>query len=121
MKIFFTFLTLVYLGGALHAANGDKLQLLYMQMKHCPWCHKMNEEIFDNPEIVSKLRMMYTIRKKYRGDKELPAFVQPRFYPTTYILSADGKKLLDELPGYMEPQHFLEYLTELYELEHHPG
>jgi len=118
MKIFFIFLTLIYFTTTIYAVNNNKLQLIYMQMNHCPWCHKMNKEIFENPQIHAKLAKMYTIIKKYRGDKDLPAFIQPRFYPTTYILSADGKKLLDELPGYMESADFVDYLVELYKLEH---
>ena len=88
-----------------------------MEMEHCPWCHKMNEEIFDNPKIRQKLQTMYTIEKKMRGTENLPDFVKPKYYPTTYILSADGKELLDELPGYMNPERFMDYLGELYELE----
>ncbi len=118
MKTVLTLLFVLQLTTALFAqSNTPKLQLLYMQMQHCPWCHKMNREVFENPAIMQKLQSMYIIKKKNRGDRDLPAFVRPRFYPTTYILSADGKKLLDELPGYMEPKRFADYLSDLYEIE----
>ncbi len=100
----------------LFAQDSSKLILLYMQMRHCPWCHKMNEEVFENPQIMKRLQSMYKIEKKYRGADNLPEFVQPRYYPTTYIISTEGK-LLDELPGYMDSKRFIEYLEELYELE----
>ena len=102
----------------LFAAEPAKLKLLYVEMEHCPWCHRMNAEVFENPKIAEKLKQMYTIERKLRGEKDLPASVKPKYYPTTYIFSADGKKLLDELPGYMDPKRFTEYLTELYEMEH---
>ncbi len=101
----------------LHAAPKPRLQLLYVEMEACPWCHRMNAEIFENPKIASKLAAMYEIKKRYKGAPDLPAFAKPRYYPTTYILSPDGKKVLDELPGYMEPGRFLDYLQELYALE----
>jgi thioredoxin-related protein len=101
----------------LFAAEAPKLKLLYLEMEHCPWCHRMNEEVFDNRTVADKLKQMYTIEKMLRGEKDLPASLKPKYYPTTYIFSADGKRLLDELPGYMEPKRFLEYLTELYQLE----
>jgi thioredoxin-related protein len=102
----------------LYAFAEPKLKLLYVEMKACPWCHRMNSEVFENPKIAQKLKQMYTIEKRLRGDKDLPASVKPKYYPTTYIFSADGKKLLDELPGYMNPDRFLDYLTQLYEMEH---
>ncbi len=108
---------LILITVSLFGASQPKLKILYMQMHHCPWCHKMNKEVFENPKITQKLSKMYTIESRFRGDTDLPPFIQPRFYPTTYVLSTDGKKLVDELPGYMEPDRFLDYLTELYELE----
>ncbi len=112
--ILLLFLTLIPI---LHASAKPRLQLLYLQMYACPWCHRMNAKIFENPLILSKLEKMYKIKKRYKGAPDLPAFAKPRYYPTTYILSPDGKKVLDELPGYMEPARFLDYLQELYALE----
>jgi len=116
MRFLFSLFLLFQLSTAVFAQNSPKLQLLFMEMEHCPWCHKMNEEIFDNPKIRKKLDTMYIISKKLRDAENLPEFVKPRYYPTTYIISREGK-LLDELPGYMNPARFLDYLTELYELE----
>ncbi len=101
----------------LFAGAEPKLKLLFMEMEQCPWCHRMNEEIFENEKIMQKLRRMYSIEKRMRGAAGLPEAVKPRYYPTTYIFSADGKKVLDELPGYMDPKRFVDYLSELYELE----
>ena len=101
----------------LYAASEPKLQLLYVEMAHCPWCHRMEEEIFKNPKWRTEIQKHYTIRKIEKSEEALPLDLKPRFFPTTYILSADDTKLLDELPGYMEPDRFLDYLTELYELE----
>ncbi len=98
-------------------ANNVKLTLLYVQMQHCPWCHKMNKEVFDNPEMTKKLEQMYTIVKLKKGDPQIPTYLHPKFFPTTYILSKDKKKLIDELPGYMKATQFTEYLHDLYEIE----
>jgi len=116
MRFLVSFFLILQLTTTLSAQSAPKLQLLFVEMKQCPWCHKMNDEIFDNPKIRKQLDTMYTIQKKYRGTDNLPEFVHPRYYPTTYIISPEGK-LLDELPGYMDPARFLDYLSELYELE----
>lgn len=98
-------------------AESPKLQLLFLKMEHCPWCQRMEQDVFEDPKILKKLQAMYVIKKVERGDPTLPSSLHPRFYPTTYIFTPDGKKLLDELPGYMEPKRFLDYLQELYALE----
>jgi len=116
MRFLLPLLLILQLSTSLFADAKPKLQLLFMEMEYCPWCHKMNAEVFENPKIRKKLDTMYHVTKKLRGAENLPEFVKPRYYPTTYIISPEGK-LLDELPGYMNPARFLDYLTELYELE----
>ena len=115
-KILISFLFLLLSISTIHAQT-SKMQLLYVEMEHCPWCHKMNSEIFDNPKIYDQLKSMYKITKMKKGAATLPAFLHPRYYPTTYILSEDGQKVIDELPGYMGSARFLDYLKDLYEIE----
>ncbi len=98
-------------------ASDFKLNMLFVESEHCRWCEKMDNEIFENEKIATDLRNMYEIKKVKRGSKEIPKFIKPKYYPTTYILSSDSKKLIDELPGYMKPERFMEYVTELYDLE----
>jgi thioredoxin-related protein len=94
-----------------------KLILLYVEMKHCPWCHKMDRETIDNPIYLKELKKHYILAKISKESGDMPLFIAPKYFPTTYILSSDGSEILDELPGYMQSQRFVQYLQELYEVE----
>jgi thioredoxin-related protein len=94
----------------------DKMTLLYMEMNYCGWCKKMKKEVFEDDSISSKLHKMYNIKIMKKGDSDIPLNLTTKFYPTTYIISSNGK-VIDELPGYMKPKSYLEYLELLSEIE----
>jgi thioredoxin-related protein len=94
-----------------------KLIIVYMEMKHCPWCHKMNRETIDNPKYKAIYEKEYILTKITKESGNVPLFLTPKYYPTTYILSSDGSQVLDELPGYMASARFVDYLHELYTVE----
>ena len=102
---------------ATNISDEKKLILVYTQMEHCPWCHKMNKETMDNPLFKSRYEKQYILAKITRESGDIPSFLEPKYFPTTYILSADGAKVLDELPGYMPSERFVDYLEDLYEVE----
>ncbi len=95
----------------------DKMIVLFVKTKNCQWCKKMDKESFKNRDSLDKITKLYRIKKVIKGDQLLPSFINPKYYPTTYILSSDGKKLIDELPGYMKNRDFVSYLEELYNVE----
>ncbi len=104
----------------LHAAPSSedkKLILVFVELEHCPWCHKMLRETIDNPEYKKSLESHYILAKIKRESGNVPLFLNPKYYPTTYVLSWDGSKVLEELPGYMRTNRFINYLDELYEVE----
>ena len=117
MKILlFGFLMLLNLGAA-PLPDEKKLILVYVEMEHCGWCKKMAKETIDEPTSKSEINERYLIAKIIKESGDVPLFLNPKFYPTTYVLSSDGSKILDVLPGYMENKRFLDYLKELYEVE----
>jgi thioredoxin-related protein len=97
--------------------DDKKLILLYVEMEHCPWCHKMDRETIDNPTYLQEIEREYILAKITKESGDMPLFITPKYYPTTYILSSDGSQILDELPGYMQSKRFVQYLQELYEVE----
>ena len=100
-------------------ANGgeSKLAMIFVYQDGCGWCEKMEREIFDDPKKMAKIAKHYSFQKLNKTDPALPAFLHPNFFPTTYILSPDRKRVVDELPGYMKPDQFLDYVNELYDVE----
>jgi len=97
--------------------DDKKLIIVYMEMEHCPWCHKMNRETMDNPKYKALYEKEYILAKITKESGDVPLFLSPKYYPTTYILSSDGAQVLDELPGYMASERFVDYLQELYDVE----
>ncbi|HHD77885.1 MAG TPA: hypothetical protein ENK97_03805, partial [Campylobacteraceae bacterium] len=61
----------------LAAASAPKLQLLYVEMEHCPWCQKIEQEVFSDTVILKSLRKHYTIKKLERAHAKLPLNLKP--------------------------------------------
>lgn len=117
MKIFLGLLVTLLTLYSAPLPDEKKLVLVYIEMQHCPWCHKMNRETLDNPTYLSQIKKKYLIAKIKKESGDVPLFLSPKYYPTTYILSSDGSRVLEELPGYMQSERFVDYLQELYEVE----
>ncbi len=113
--------SLLLLFQTLYATTPPKMILVFTEMVHCPWCHKMRRETIDEPSALKEIQKYYIITKITRESGDIPLFLHPKYYPTTYILSWDGSRIIEELPGYMPKGHFLEYLEELYEVENSEG
>ncbi len=94
-----------------------KMILIYVEMKNCPWCIKMDREVFDDNANLEKLEKLYFVKRLTKESKEIPTYIKPKYYPSTYILSSDGEKIIDELPGYMKAEDYIEYLEILVEVE----
>lgn len=99
-----------------NTAHG-KLILLYVEMKNCPWCIKMDREVFDNESNLNELEKNYHVQRLRKCDGFVPDDIEIKYYPTTIILSSDGSVVVDELPGYMKAKDYMEYLQILHEFE----
>ena len=84
--------------------------LINVQKEGCGWCAKMNEEIFENKEILQKIKTKYEVIVLNRDFDKIPSLLSVHFFPTTYILNDDMTKVEDELLGYQKPSQLLEYL-----------
>jgi uncharacterized protein YyaL (SSP411 family) len=89
----------------------EKMVLLNIQMHGCGWCAKMQREVFDNPKVLAKLKKRFKVIVLNRDEDvgKIPSFLHPRYFPTTYILTPDMKKVDDELPGYMSAKQLFYY------------
>ncbi|MCH9813940.1 MAG: thioredoxin family protein [Epsilonproteobacteria bacterium] len=117
-KFILTILLLLF--STLNAGENTKygpMILLYIEMDNCPWCERMDRELFDDKFNYEELESMYIVRRMRKESRDRPTFIRPKYYPTTYILSSDGSTIVDELPGYMKAEDFLEYLETLHSIE----
>ena len=50
----------------------------------------------------------------------MPSFLTPELFPTVYILTSDGSKVIEKMEAYMKKDKFLKYTKTLYEIEMGP-
>jgi len=120
MKIFLVSLLMLLQLSAAAPAEGKKLILVFIEMEFCPWCHKMASETLEDKKALKMLEKEYILARITLKSGDIPLFLKPKYFPTSYILSSDDAKVIDELPGYMEKTRFLDYLHTLYEVENEP-
>ena len=83
--------------------------LLNVQKEGCGWCARMDREVFQNKSVMRKLSKKFKVVILNRDFDDLPKVINPRFFPTTYVLNESMTKVTDELPGYMSAHQLLDY------------
>lgn len=99
------------------ATKEKKLILLTVKSEFCPYCIKMKKDVFDTPKYNEKITKKYLHVEINRDDPLLPTSLHVKYVPTNFILSPNKLKILDEFPGYIKPEHFIELLDEVYRQE----
>jgi len=97
-------------------AKDEKMILLYVEKDGCQWCQMMDEDIIENTKVLKKINKLYKLKRVKKGSKLIPSFIEVKYYPSSYILSPDSTKLVDEIIGYQNPDKFIEQLQYIYEL-----
>lgn len=99
------------------ALKEKKLILVSISNDHCPYCIKMKKNIFDHGVYIQKITQRYVHVTIMNHDPRLPKSLHVKYLPTQYILSPRDLKVIDEFAGYMDPNHFMELLEEVYHQE----
>jgi len=98
-------------------AEDKKLVMLFVKLEHCSWCKKMEKEVFLDKDVQAILQKQFVIKEVLYGSDGLPDFIKPKHFPTTYVLSIDGSKVVDSLAGYREKEKFLKFFSGTYAYE----
>ena len=109
------FILLLLLYSTLFA--NEKLIIIFTHMKNCSWCEKMKKETIDNKNALKKIKKHFILSQIQKESGNMPSFLKPELFPTTYILSSDANKVLDIIDGYMKKDEFLYHINTIYELE----
>ena len=99
------------------AVKEKKLILLTVKSESCPYCHKMKKDVFETKHYSEKINKKYVHVEINRDDSLLPSSLHVKYVPTNFILSPHKLEILDEFPGYIQPDHFIELLDEVYRQE----
>ena len=99
------------------ALKEKKLILLTIKKEGCPYCLKMQKEIFEVPQYEEQIAKKYLHVTIYQDDPIFPKILYVKYFPTNLILSPQDLHIIDEFPGYMNPDFFIELLDEIYAYE----
>lgn len=99
------------------AVKENKLILLSVEKEGCPYCLKMQKEIFEVPKFNEQISKKYLHVNIHQEDGSLPKALHVKYFPTNLILSPSDLKIIDEFAGYMKPESFIELLDEVYAQE----
>ncbi len=117
IAVLITFLNANILDNAFKKAKAQKkLVLVEISKQNCSYCEALEREVFQNPNYLKEIEKNYIIIKLQKNRDKIPSFLKTRFYPTTYILKYD-KTIIDELPGYMKSDNFIDFIKEVYRQE----
>ena len=85
--------------------------LITVTKDNCNWCMMMKQNVLLKKDVRALLETKFVVKIINRNNPNLiPAVIKgTNFFPTTYVVSSDKKKLLDELPGYMSANSLLDY------------
>lgn len=98
-----------------HALNENKLILLSVKSDQCPYCIRMERDIFNQESYKRRIVSKFIYLEMKHNDSKLPAFLHVKYLPTYYILSPNNLNIIDEFAGYMKPDDFLELIEEVYQ------
>ena len=96
------------------ALRENKLILLSIEKEGCPYCIKMQKDIFDVPKFNQHIAKNYLHVSINGEDPILPQALHVKYFPTNLILSPRDLSIIDEFAGYSDPANFIELLDIVY-------
>ena len=71
----------------------------------CHWCHLMKTKTLQDPKIAAYIDTHFVAVKLSKKHSNYPMKLYPRYVPTIYVLSPQGR-LLDRIIGYWSVNDF---------------
>ena len=99
------------------AIKEKKLILLNISSERCPYCVKMKKDVFEDKKYRALIDKKFVYVEMAYNNERIPAELNAKYLPTSYILMPKNLKVADEFVGYLKPDHFLELLDEVYRQE----
>ena len=92
--------------GLLKSKELDRPLMIYVKGEHCPWCKKMEEDIFGDKDMAKVLNQKFVLVKLDKSSKDVETYF-PDVYitPTTFFIGYN-KKPLYEIDGFMDDYRF---------------
>jgi thioredoxin-related protein len=96
--------------------DDEKLVLVFAHQKDCGWCERMQKETINYKPSLKKIKEKFMFTKILKESGNLPSFLNPELFPTTYILSTDGNRVIYTMVGYQSRKNFLKEISDIFEM-----
>lgn len=89
--------------------QGKKL-FVFFRADWCKYCHTMEKETFQNPEVLTYLKQRFiAVRVDADQEQELSTMFRVQGLPDTWFFSENGE-VIGHRPGYIPPETFMKIL-----------
>ena len=88
------------------AKKENKILLIYIEAKHCPWCHKMLETTLSDKDVVRNLNKDYILYKVDIDSKEGKKYFNNVAITPTTLFVTSNKEVLEQIDGYLDTEFF---------------
>ncbi len=102
---------------ALEVAKKENKPLLVLLVSHtCRWCRKLENRTLENPRVSDYVNDHFVPLLVYRGEGGYPEdAIRSTHVPTTFFFTPEGRRLIDPVVGYWEPDEYMSDLTKAVE------
>ena len=96
-------------GMEISSQKGKKV-FVFFRADWCRYCHTMETETFENPEVLAFLNEKFiAVRVDTDKEQELSNMFRVRGLPATWFFSENGD-VIGHRPGYIAPETFIKIL-----------
>ena len=99
------------------AIKEKKLILVNIVTENCPYCKKMEKEIFSNATYRKQIEQKYVFVSIDLYDPSLPQDLRTKYTPANAILSPTRHSIIEGYTGYMDATSFMTVLDNAYKAE----
>jgi len=99
------------------AIKEKKLILVNIVTENCPYCKKMDKEIFSNATYRKQIEQKYVFVSINLYDPSLPQDLRTKYTPANAILSPTRHTIIEGYTGYMDATSFMTVLENAYKAE----
>ena len=89
----------------------NKKVIMFIHTKYCPWCSKMKKETLKDEKVINLINEKFIFSSVDQDKGLLPANLNPKFVPMTYVIDTKMNKVVGVLPGFMKADIFMEEIS----------
>lgn len=97
------------------AVSQNKILMMVVTSKSCPWCRKLERQTLKKDEINNLIQSSFIPLSVDQDLKNFPLKYEVKVVPTIYFIDAKNGEILQKVMGYKTKKDFEEILNEVKE------